>query len=544
MLRDTLPVGSITEDTTSTPGLQPVGGAIPLTNDQWKSGPCFSCGLQGHGVNRCLRMDVSFPLSTSRMVCGCEEWPIPNFTDTRSPTERSAGKRGMVWAERSAARTIVNSDAPDLGGGKRAPGGCPPAWRQPRGSTHGARWTPNAQGFPALGSLTPAEEKRRDRSVPDSSEMVVAQDTTMEPISPSELVRGHMCPLERNIGVLHRGMRPAGDIGPTRQMDPENVLGMKSQSAIRPLSVEAVEFSLTLEPQTVVIAGRQTLSSDDVAPVVIADVPAPTQAGVRFSAVAEVHASACDVDDDILVVQASEQPIVCSADPGRAPRVGSVPMMGTFVSESLEHSVQREDLDGRPTEGVVVLEPLEHSVPDVYLDGGRMAGRLDLEPLEHPVSQKDQTGGHMEGELCPEPLEHSVRDVHLDSRPRQGELNSEPLEHSVPDRAPRRGAVLCDRLTMLDPLEHSVSVGPPQGGEEISSEEDTKAHPQPACVPRDASESQLVEVPLLDQPETAGSRSETGEAVVVGAIGSAAPWFLTGWAHEVEIDFMIVYDGI
>ena len=44
---------------------------------------------------------------------------------------------------------------------------------------------------------------------------------------------------------------------------------------------------------------------------------------------------------------------------------------------------------------------------------------------------------------------------------------------------------------------------------------------------------------LEDQPETAGSRSETGEAIVMGAIGSAAPWFLTGWAHEVEIDFMI-----
>ena len=32
---------------------------------------------------------------------------------------------------------------------------------------------------------------------------------------------------------------------------------------------------------------------------------------------------------------------------------------------------------------------------------------------------------------------------------------------------------------------------------------------------------------------------EAGEAIVVGAIGSAAPWFLTGWAHDVEIEFMI-----
>ena len=42
-----------------------------------------------------------------------------------------------------------------------------------------------------------------------------------------------------------------------------------------------------------------------------------------------------------------------------------------------------------------------------------------------------------------------------------------------------------------------------------------------------------------DQPEYTGSHPESGEAIVVGAIGSAVPWFLTGWAHDVEIEFMI-----
>ena len=65
-----------------------------------------------------------------------------------------------------------------------------------------------------------------------------------------------------------------------------------------------------------------------------------------------------------------------------------------------------------------------------------------------------------------------------------------------------------ERLTMSDQLEHSVSVGPPQGRDGLVSEEDMKVRPQPACVPRDALESQRVEVPLLeDQPETAGPRS-------------------------------------
>ena len=102
---------------------------------------------------------------------------------------------------------------------------------------------PNAQGFPTLGSLTPADEIRRDRSVPDSSNRVVARDTTMEPTSPSELDRGRMTPLGRNVGVPRRGMRPAGVSGPARLMAPVGVIDVKRKSAVRPLLVEAVEFS-------------------------------------------------------------------------------------------------------------------------------------------------------------------------------------------------------------------------------------------------------------------------------------------------------------
>ena len=231
-------------------------------------------------------------------------------------------------------------------------------------------------------------------------------------------------------------MRPAGVIKPARQVAPVGVLDVKRKSAVRPLSVEAVEFSPTLGPKIDVITGRETVSSGagGVASVVVADVPVPTGAGVRFSAVAEVHASAIEVDDDILVVQASEQRTVCSTGPGRAPMVGSVPTAGTFVSEPLEHLIQRVDMDGRPTEGVVVLQPLEHSVIDVSVDCRPMAGKLDLEPLEHLVLEEDQTGGPMEGEFGLEPLEHSVLDMHLDSQPRHDVLDSGSLEHSVPGR--------------------------------------------------------------------------------------------------------------
>ena len=35
------------------------------------------------------------------------------------------------------------------------------------------------------------------------------------------------------------------------------------------------------------------------------------------------------------------------------------------------------------------------------------------------------------------------------------------------------------------------------------------------------------------------SPQDSGEAIVVGTIVLAAPWFLTGWAEGVEVDFMI-----
>ena len=211
--------------------------------------------------------------------------------------------------------------------------------------------------------------------------MVVARDTTMVPPAPSVLGRGRMAPLGRNVGVPQRGMRPAGVIGPARQVAPVGVRNVKRKSTVRPLSAEAVEFSPTVGHKIDVITGQETVSSgaDEVAPAVVTDVPVLTGAGVRFSAVVEVHASAVELDDDVLVVQASEQRAVCSTDPGRAPRVGIVPTAGAFGSKPLEHLVQRVDLDGRPMEEVVVLQPLEHSVLDVSLDGGPMAGKLDLD---------------------------------------------------------------------------------------------------------------------------------------------------------------------
>ena len=71
-------------------------------------------------------------------------------------------------------------------------------------------------------------------------------------------------------------------------------------------------------------------------------------------------------------------------------------------------------------------------------------------------------------------------------------------------------------------------------------ETDGVPQPPPVALPRVVSESRQPEdLTRMEGPENTKNRVEAGEAIVVGGIGSAAPWFLTGWAHDVEIEFMI-----
>ena len=132
------------------------------------------------------------------------------------------------------------------------------------------------------------------------------------------------------------------------------------------------------------------------------------------------------------------------------------------------------------------------------------------------------------------PLEHSG--VKEGGRPRDGltefdctapeeEIVSHPLEHSgvvewagVSDglrkRSPPESFEICTdpapvrKAVEEEPLEHSVPSGTPSiGSEQLNTDV---------------------------QEET-----EEGEAIIVEAVGSAAPWFLTGWTNEVEVEFMI-----
>ena len=322
--------------------------------------------------------------------------------DNTTPHECVEMDRTACWEKRDGSggrvslTTINDSDAPDLGRGHHT------AWKQPKDDTHRPRLTPNVHGFPALGSLTPAEEKRRDRAIPDSGSVGVAWNSTMESNLHSERDGGHMAPLGPTVGAPRLGMRPAGVSGPARRMAPVGVRDVKGRSAVRPLSVEVVEFSAALVPENNVKFGRKTMSSEagGVAPAVVADPPVPTAVGMTFSAVAEVHVSASAIEDDSSVAQASEQRIVCSTDAGKVPETLSVPAGDTLVTKPMKHLAQKIDLNGIPMEEMV-LEPLVLSVPDISLDSRPMAGNMNRNPLEHAGPEEDRTSRPMEGAFGP-----------------------------------------------------------------------------------------------------------------------------------------------
>ena len=273
-----------------------------------------------------------------------------------------------------------------------------------------------------------------------------------------------------------RGMRPAGGSRPFPQGQINDLTDEREKTAVRPLSVEAEEFSLGTGPRNRVTAGAGSDGDGDflpshtgpgsivircdasvwtaaeagaaalaniagaVAPVDLAGTNVPAVARMKFSAVAEVHSSAVDNEGDPSVVCTSRQWSTVILDPIVAPRKDGGPTEEISVLEPLEHSVLEVSLgdssigaprkDGGPTEEISVLEPLEHSVLEVSLGDSSIVEVTMSDPLEH--SGVDRTADVVSGLWLPELLEHSVLVVPL-----------EVGDGSVAD------------VTVLDPLEHS-----------------------------------------------------------------------------------------
>ena len=313
----------------------------------------------------------------------------------------------MVRAGGSASRTISNNNTPDQDGGRRL------VWNRPKDDNHGPRWIPDVQGFPVLGSLTPAEKDRCDCAVQNCA-AVVDEDSEVDPLCRPEWGGSHQAPLGRFIKAPRRQMRPARNGGSTRRMTPtgRNDTGKNSSSrptparaqarseqagwktksdrpggimltavakpplpevggggegvmstggedvmkisAVQPLSVEAVELSPAPATEEDRRPGGKTMSSGTggSSPTKVVELPLSKAGGggVKFTALAEVHRPPSTGDGGMFLAQASGQQVIGNTDPGKAPVMLSAPRGDTLANMPKLHSAPMEVLDGIPME--------------------------------------------------------------------------------------------------------------------------------------------------------------------------------------------------
>ena len=154
--------------------------------------------------------------------------------------------------------------------------------------------------------------------------------------------------------------------------------------------------------------------------------------------------------------------------------------------------------------------------------------------LQGDTGEVDQNFNIPEEDAGFRPLEHSG--VKKEGRPKNGMTTIEYTAQEV--------------QIISHPLEHSGVVegaNVSDGLKKWSLPESLQVYTDPAPV-RKASEEEPIEYSALRGTPNEGSVPlktdcpediEDGEAIIVGAVGSAAPWFLTGWTNDVEVEFMI-----
>ena len=211
--------------------------------------------------------------------------------------------------------------------------------------------------------------------------------------------------------------------------------------------------------------------------------------------------------------------------------------------------------------GPVVARTRFLAVAEVYSPVREVEGDppTDNRKIEQDVSTpEEEVGSH--------PLEQSGVEKWV--RPRDGsteidfmapeeDVGFHPLEHAGVKKwvRARDGSTKIDFMAPEEdvsshPLEHSGVekwAGTSNGSLEISPLDDpggiTKSDPIHKLVGWEPLERPVQSVTLCWDNEPAiddvQEEPEEGEAIVVGAVGSAAPWFLTGWTNDVEVEFMI-----
>ena len=122
-----------------------LGAGTPGQNQLAGDG-VFSCGRPGHGVNRCSRVDTSFPFLPRGWSVDIRDgqyravWHGGSMARSPPENEGWSGKEGQPPGSSERASPVTRSQ---------------PIWGSPVGHVHGSGWSSSTQAFPPLGSHPP-----------------------------------------------------------------------------------------------------------------------------------------------------------------------------------------------------------------------------------------------------------------------------------------------------------------------------------------------------------------------------------------------------
>ena len=398
----------------------------------------------------------------------------------------------------SASRTSGDQSSTDPGGGFRRNKQHKSEWHQPRGDSKQGHWSADSQEFPSL------EAQRMAGNTKGST----GPSTTEVDRRPT----GHQTPVLRN---LDRGMRPAKDIQlvPTgnRNARPRGV----QKTIVTLLSALAEKFT----PRK--ISGIQSTPH------------APTDNELDRS---------LDKTDSIKVetppdVIKSEIATIGTADPTETDSWQLLRLSGPLKKSG----PKKTEVVMTGTRFRTVTDVVEASGPTGA--GGPVVTRNRFRAVPDVAGASSPAGTGAGGPVVAGTQFLAVAEVYAPFEETSGDVQGDIGRVDQISKIP-------DEKTGSHPLKHSDGVE----GTDISKDirkrnipESLDGYTDPTPVQGTGDEEPIGYSTHSDSPNEWGEPlitdgtedTEDEDAIMVGVVGSAAPWFLTGWTNDVEVEFMI-----
>ena len=392
----------------------------------------------------------------------------------------------------------------------------------------GSRWTADSQEFPLLGTQKTAGEANGSAG-PSNTEM-------------DQRLSGHPTPVSRN---LDREMRPAKDIRSVPRGNRDVRARGVQEPIVSPLSPLAESFTprpISKERQT----QRQHTDNDldrSLAKTGLSEMETPRDS-IKCKIATIGTASPIEIGKPVAMADVAEPRGPAGTGAGGPVVAGT---RFTAVADRTGASGPRRSETGEPVvTGIrfqIGNDMTEASGPAVTGAGGSVGVGKGFRPVSGIAEAGGPTGTGAGGPVVAGTRFLAVAEVYAPFEETEGDP---PSDISKFDQI----SETITEVTSSRPLEHAGATGETVVSKDPRSRSisENGSHYTDPDVIRGTLDTEQVGLPSVCRSPNGGNEpvdtdgaedTAEGDAIMVGVVGSAAPWFLTGWTNDVEVEFMI-----